>query len=207
MDSAEFFSSHFDAIPAMGIFRSQTPDETIRLCTAAWDAGIGLVEIPVQSRDALPALEAAILEGQRRGRIVGAGTITAAAQLDEVVSLGAQFTVSPGLDEDVIARSAQLGVPHLPGVATATEITRALRSGLSWLKAFPAAQLGPAWISAQLAPFPQIRFVATGGINAENAAAFLAAGCSAVAMGSAFSGPAALRSLDFLTADGGAHAH
>jgi 2-dehydro-3-deoxyphosphogluconate aldolase/(4S)-4-hydroxy-2-oxoglutarate aldolase len=75
---------------------------------------------------------------------------------------------------------------HLPGVATATEIQRALRLGLSWQKAFPASSLGPGWFTAQREPFRQVKLVATGGVSTENAAAFLKAGAAAVSLGSAF---------------------
>jgi 2-keto-3-deoxy-6-phosphogluconate aldolase len=78
------------------------------------------------------------------------------------------------------------GLPHLPGVATATEAHRALRLGLAWQKVFPAAVLGTGWIAAMRAPFPDVRFVATGGVDAANAEAFLQAGATAVAFGSSF---------------------
>jgi 2-keto-3-deoxy-6-phosphogluconate aldolase len=71
-------------------------------------------------------------------------------------------------------------------VATATEIHRAARLGLVWLKAFPAAALGPGWFAAMSGPFPQIRLVATGGVDASNAAALLDAGAAAASLGSAF---------------------
>lgn len=207
MDSADFFQTHFASMPAMGIFRNQTPEATVRLCHAAWDFGIDLVEIPVQSRDALPSLAAAVEAGRRCGRIVGAGTVTTPEQLTEVHKIGAQFTVAPGLDDDVIVQSARISLPHLPGVATATEIARAYQQGLSWLKAFPAAQLGTAWIKAQHGPFPQMNFVATGGIDTKNAQAFLAAGCSAVALGSALADLTSLASFQLFVPQGETSAH
>jgi 2-dehydro-3-deoxyphosphogluconate aldolase / (4S)-4-hydroxy-2-oxoglutarate aldolase len=193
--SAEFFEHHLGRHPVVGIFRGFGPEETVEMCERAWAFGVELVEIPVQTPDALPALRAALAEGRRQGRSVGAGTVTTAEQLAAVHALGAAFTVAPGLHPSVVAESLRLGLPHLPGVATATEIAAALGHGLSWLKAFPARQLGPGWIRAQLAPFPAVRFVATGGIDAGNAAEFLAAGCRAVAVGSALADPAALEGL------------
>jgi 2-dehydro-3-deoxyphosphogluconate aldolase/(4S)-4-hydroxy-2-oxoglutarate aldolase len=82
---------------------------------------------------------------------------------------------------------------HLPGVATATDVRRALRLGLSWQKAFPATSLGPGWFTALREPFRTVRFVATGGITAGNAAVFLKAGASAcptTSMNSLYSIPA-----------------
>ncbi|PXY27934.1 bifunctional 4-hydroxy-2-oxoglutarate aldolase/2-dehydro-3-deoxy-phosphogluconate aldolase [Prauserella muralis] len=195
MDSAEFFERHLGRHPVVGIFRGLSPDATVAMCEQAWEFGVELVEVPVQTPDALPSLRAALDAARGTGRVVGAGTVTTAEQFRAVRELGVGFTVGPGLHAEVVAASRAAGLPHLPGVATATEIAKALAEGLSWLKAFPAAQLGPGWISAQRGPFPEVRFVATGGIDAGNAATFLAAGCRGVAVGSALSDPEALAAL------------
>lgn len=80
--------------------------------------------------------------------------------------------------------SLEAGLPTLPGVATASEIQRGLDLGLSWFKAFPASALGTGWFSAMRGPFPQVRFVATGGVNIAMARAFLDAGVRVVSFGS-----------------------
>ncbi|MEV0344824.1 bifunctional 4-hydroxy-2-oxoglutarate aldolase/2-dehydro-3-deoxy-phosphogluconate aldolase [Nonomuraea sp. NPDC050680] len=199
MDAAEFFGSHLDRNPVLGIFRNLDPTATVRMCERAWASGIELIEVPVQTADALPSLRAALDAAKGSGKSVGAGTVTTAEQLAAVSELGVAFTVAPGLHPEVATESLRLGLPHLPGVATSTEIATALARGFTWLKAFPAAQLGAEWIKAQLAPFPGVRFVATGGIDASNAAAFLAAGCRGVALGSALSDPEALERLREVT--------
>ncbi|MCU1527915.1 MAG: eda [Frondihabitans sp.] len=193
--SSDFFASHLAALPVVGIFRGFDEAATVALCTRAWDAGVDLVEIPVQTDDAFPSLRAGIEAARVRGALVGAGTVTTLRQLDAVLDAGAAFVVSPGLHLAVAEECVRLGVPILPGVATATEIAAAVELGLTWLKAFPAAQLTPGWVTAQHGPFPEVRFVATGGITADNAAAFLAAGCSGVAVGSAFSSPEQIGAL------------
>jgi 2-keto-3-deoxy-6-phosphogluconate aldolase len=86
---------------------------------------------------------------------------------------------------------------HLPGVATPTDIQNVSQVGLRWLKAFPAVQLSAGWIRAVLAPFPNVCFVATGGIDAHNAGEFLDAGARVVAVGSALNDE---RQLDLLAA-------
>ena len=91
----------------------------------------------------------------------------------------------------------------LPGVATPTEIQAAVAAGLTWLKAFPAAQLGTAWFTAMAGPFPQEKFVATGGMDANNAGDFLAAGVRCVAVGSALADPTQLDRLSLLLGSGG----
>jgi len=196
MDAADFFATHLDRNPVLGIFRGLDPQDTVDMCRRAWEFGVELVEIPVQTPDAMPSLEAAVEAAAERGKSVGAGTVTTVDQLVAVREIGAEFTVAPGLHPEVVAESRRLGLPHLPGVATASEIASALAMGNTWLKAFPARQLGPGWIEAQLAPFPSVRFVATGGIDATNAADFLTAGCRAVAVGSALADPAALAALE-----------
>lgn len=195
MDPADFFAAHLGRNPVLGIFRGLDPQRTVDMCVRAWDFGVELVEIPVQTPDAMPSLRAAVAAAAERGKSVGAGTVTTVDQLVAVREIGAEFTVAPGLHPEVVAESHRIGLPHLPGVATATEIASALALGNTWLKAFPARQLGAGWITAQLAPFPSVRFVATGGIDAGNAADFLAAGCRGVAVGSALADPDALAEL------------
>ncbi|MFE7752595.1 bifunctional 4-hydroxy-2-oxoglutarate aldolase/2-dehydro-3-deoxy-phosphogluconate aldolase [Streptomyces sp. NPDC057428] len=195
MNPTEPFDELFADVRVMGIFRGSSPRETVGLCHAAWDAGVSAVEVPVQTEHAFDALAAAVAAGRERGRTVGAGTVRFPEQLGRAVELGAQFTVAPGLDLGIVRLSQEIGVPHLPGVATSTDIDTALKAGLTWLKAFPASVLGAEWVRAQLAPFPQARLVATGGMGATNAQDFLDAGCRAVAIGSAFGDPAQLTRL------------
>ncbi|WP_314325073.1 bifunctional 4-hydroxy-2-oxoglutarate aldolase/2-dehydro-3-deoxy-phosphogluconate aldolase [Paenarthrobacter ilicis] len=195
MDTTGFFESNLTPLPLLGIFRGFGPTETIELCTRAWAEGVRLVEVPVQRPDAMPSLQAAIDAAADHDGFVGAGTITTLGQLDAVLSAGASFIVSPGLHPEIARECVRRGIPQLPGVATSSEIATALDLGLTWLKAFPASELGSGWIRAQLAPFPDVNFVATGGIGALNAASFLDAGCRAVAVGSAFSTPEGIASL------------
>ncbi|MGW0711433.1 bifunctional 4-hydroxy-2-oxoglutarate aldolase/2-dehydro-3-deoxy-phosphogluconate aldolase [Streptomyces sp. NPDC002643] len=100
------------------------------------------------------------------GLAFGAGTVLTAEQAERAVAAGARFVVSPGFDATVIARCRGLGVPVVPGVATATELMRALRAGLDTAKLFPAEPLGGVgMLRALSAPFPQARFVPAGGIG------------------------------------------
>lgn len=181
----------------MVILRSYSPEDTVALCERAVEGGAGLIEVPVQAADAFPSLEAAIAWGKRNNVVIGAGTITTSALVRKVADAGAAFTVAPGWDHNVAKASADLGMAHLPGVGTATEVQAALNAGLTWLKAFPAAVLTPAWIAAMLGPFPSARFVVTGGVSLDNAQAFLDAGAVAVSLGGNFAAadPAQVRKL------------
>ena len=191
------FDSYFRHAPVMAILRGLGAQRTVELCRRAWQLGIPLIEIPVQSDANLDALSEAVAEARLSGRHVGAGTITTVDLVNHAADAGAAFTVAPGLDEQVAAASARRGLPHLPGVATATEVHRALQLGLRWQKMFPAVQLGSGWITALHAPFPAARFVATGGISTGNAGEFLQAGAAAVSLGSSFADSAddAIREL------------
>lgn len=94
--------------------------------------------------------------------------------------------MAPGWDPEVAQRSARLGLPHLPGVATASEILDAGKAGHGWMKAFPADAMGARWFAGMRGPFPGIGFVATGGIHADNAHGYLESGDSAIGVGSSF---------------------
>jgi Entner-Doudoroff aldolase len=182
--AAEFFDATLRG-RVMVILRG-TGAATVGLCEQAWSAGVELVEVPVQGENDLVALRAAVAAGASIGRPVGAGTVVTAELVEAVTEAGAAFTVAPGLDPIVAAASLARGLPHLPGVATATDVHNAQRLDLPWQKAFPASVLGTAWIRALLGPFPVVRFVATGGIDVDNARDFLNAGCRAVSLGSSF---------------------
>ncbi|MFE9453950.1 bifunctional 4-hydroxy-2-oxoglutarate aldolase/2-dehydro-3-deoxy-phosphogluconate aldolase [Streptomyces sp. NPDC006739] len=109
------------------------------------------------------------------GLTLGAGTVLTPEQAERAVAAGARFVVSPGFDEEVVAKCRELGVPVVPGIATATELMRALRAGLDTVKLFPAEPLGGlSTLRALAAPFPGTRFVPTGGIDADRVAAYLA---------------------------------
>lgn len=195
--SDDFFSRHLGAARVMAILRGYDPDRTVELCRRAWAMGVGLVEVPVQDDRSLAALQAAVEAGNGAGYPVGAGTIVSQDLVNGVRRAGASFTVAPCWDPAVASASADSGMPHLPGVASPTEIHQALRHGHHWQKLFPAGALGTDWVRAVLAPYPSVRLVATGGIDGTNAADFLAAGAAAVSLGSALSRvtPATVQSL------------
>lgn len=133
--------------------------------------GLPIAEITLRTPGALRAVkELARLPGMT----VGVGSVVRPAQVTEAVGAGASFVVTPGLSRAVLDECAACGIPVVPGTATATEILAALDHGVSTVKFFPAEQAGGgAAISALAGPFPDVRFVPTGGLNPENFLAYL----------------------------------
>lgn len=188
-------SELFGDVPLMAILRGMGAERTLAVATAAWDLGITAVEVPVQTPQDVEALRALADAARERGLQVGAGTVVTLEHVRQAADAGAAFTVSPGFDLEVVKASHDAGMPALPGVATASDVQFAMKSGLSWLKAFPASLLGARWFTAMAGPFPQAQFVATGGMDSANAASFLDAGVRVVAVGSALEDPAQLPAL------------
>lgn len=188
-------STLFGDVPLMAILRGMGAERTLAVATAAWDLGITSVEVPVQTPADVEALRLLAEAAKERGLTVGAGTVISVEHVRQAADAGAAFTVSPGFDLEVVQASHDAGMPALPGVATATDVQLAMKSGLTWLKAFPASLLGPGWFKAMAGPFPQVNFVATGGMDSTNAAQYLDAGVKVVAVGSALEDSAQLPAL------------
>jgi 2-dehydro-3-deoxyphosphogluconate aldolase/(4S)-4-hydroxy-2-oxoglutarate aldolase len=147
-------------------------EQGARLADALVAGGLPVAEITLRTAGGLDAIRA--VAANQPDVIVGAGTVTTASQVDDVVAAGARFVVSPGLSEAVVRRAQEQGIPVLPGVATPTEIMAALDLGVEVVKLFPASVVGgPSAIKAFAAPFPQLRFVPTGGVNADNLGDYL----------------------------------
>lgn len=144
------------------------------LVDALTAGGIRCAEITLRTDAGLAAVRAATAVGAA-DFVVGAGTVLTPADVDRAVDAGAEFLVSPGFDDAVVSRAAYHGVGVVPGVATATEVQRALGAGLVQLKLFPAGALGGlATIEALAGPFPNVRFLPSGGVSPANATEYLA---------------------------------
>lgn len=192
MDSDAWFDERFGGSRTLVIARGLGAPATLALAEQVWAAGVPLFEVPIQTPADIEALRAVAAAAAARGLAVGAGTVVLPEQVAVARDAGAAFVVSPGLDDEVVRACLDAGLAVLPGVATPSEVQRALRLGLRWVKAFPAAQLGTGWFRAMRAPFPDVRLVATGGITPDNADEYLAAGARAAAFGSGLTEPGQL---------------
>lgn len=148
-------------------------DEAVKASKAMIAGGVDVVEITFRTEAAADAVAAVSQECPEM--LVGAGTILTAEQAEEAFRCGAQFIVSPGLGKDVIEWCLANEVPVYPGAVTPTEITEAIvKYGLNTIKYFPAGLYGGiAGMKALAGPFGGIRFMPTGGVNAENLEEYL----------------------------------
>lgn len=134
--------------------------------------GIRVAEVTFRTAAAADAIRR--MTAAEPSLLVGAGTVLTPAQVDQAVDAGARFIVSPGLDAAVVRRAQHHGLAVYPGAVTPSEIMAALDLGLTTLKFFPAqAYGGPAALTALGAPFPQVRFIPTGGVGAANLGEYL----------------------------------
>jgi 2-dehydro-3-deoxyphosphogalactonate aldolase len=181
-----------DVLRRTGLFailRGVGPAEVAEIGAAVFAAGIRIIEVPLGSPDSLPSLR--ILRSALPAEcVVGAGTVTSPAQIEDVRQAGGELIVMPHSDPEVIraAKSAHLVVA--PGVATPTEAFAALAAGADVLKLFPAELLGPAVLKAWRVVLPAgTPLVPVGGITPEKLAGFVAAGATGAGLGSALYRP------------------
>lgn len=142
------------------------------LARALFDGGIKIIEITYRTAAASKAISAVSADCPEI--LAGAGTVTEISQAKEAIACGAKFIVSPGTNMEIVDYCKERGIAVVPGVATPTEIARAVLEGCEVLKFFPAELFGgPAFLDAMGGPFPQVKFIPTGGISAENAPLYL----------------------------------
>ncbi|MFW2339063.1 MAG: bifunctional 4-hydroxy-2-oxoglutarate aldolase/2-dehydro-3-deoxy-phosphogluconate aldolase [Acidimicrobiia bacterium] len=178
------------AIPGsrlIAVFRGLHPDRVVAVADVLDRAGIGVLEVTMDS----PVAERSIERLASRS-VVGAGTVMNVAEAEAAVAAGAAFLVSPHTDLDVVEWAVDRGVPVLPGAFTPTEIMVAWNAGAAAVKVFPASVAGPGLLKAVGGPMAGIPLIPTGGVTAENAAAYLEAGAIAVGLGGWLTGHADL---------------
>lgn len=146
--------------------------DTIHMLQALKDGGINCAEITYRTACAKEAIEIAVNNFPDMN--IGAGTVISAEQCLDALNLGVKFIVSPGLSVEVAELCKANGIPYFPGCATPTEIMQAISLGLDVIKFFPADVYGGLKaLKALSAPFPQVKFIPTGGVNLDNLKEFL----------------------------------
>jgi 2-dehydro-3-deoxyphosphogluconate aldolase/(4S)-4-hydroxy-2-oxoglutarate aldolase len=168
----------------------------VPLAHALLEGGIDVMEITLRSGVALQAIEAVARAVPQMH--LGAGTVTRAAEVPQVIAAGATFALSPGCSDALVEAVRSASLPFIPGVMTPSEVMRARDLGFTLMKLFPAAQAGGiAMLKALGAPLPDVRFCPTGGVSTENLRAMLTLPNVAMAGGSWLTPADALRDGDW----------
>lgn len=163
----------------IAVARSQDAGTAAVLLDALQRGGVSVLEVTVEAESGFAAMSA-VAGGDAT---IGAGTITTVAKAERAVDAGAEFLVTPHLDETLLDWSQRNGVPLIPGGLTPTEIASAWSHGPPAVKLFPASLGGPGYLRSLLGPYPGLRLIPTGGVDATNVAEYLAAGALAVGVG------------------------
>jgi 2-dehydro-3-deoxyphosphogluconate aldolase / (4S)-4-hydroxy-2-oxoglutarate aldolase len=191
--SIEDVVSRIGEIGIIPVVRASSVEEANRAVEAICAGGIPVVEITMTVPNAVSVIRE--LVQRRTGDVlIGAGTVTNADQAESCLRAGAQFLVSPGLAVSVLSVARANAKLAIPGALTPTELMNAQEHGARLVKIFPCGNVGgPKYLKSLKAPFPQSSLIPTGGVNAANAAEFIAAGAFALGVGADLVDVAALR--------------
>lgn len=169
----------------IAIGRNVPMADVARIGEALVAGGVHVIELTLNEPEsaALASIEALARSADDLGVLVGAGTVLSVAAAQRAVDAGARFIVSPHTDREVVGWCATNDVPSFPGALSPTEILGAWQAGASAVKLFPASAVGPSYLKQLAGPLPSIPIVPTGGVSAETAGDWIAAGGVAVGMG------------------------
>lgn len=172
----------------IAIVRGVDGSSVLKTAQALYEGGIRLVEVTFNQKD--PSSWCQTAEAIRSIRtemgdkmLVGAGTVTSPELVQMAADAGAMYIISPDTDVEVIKKTRELGLVSMPGAYTATEAKQAHKAGADFVKLFPCIEGAPAYLKALCAPLNHIKFLAVGGVNADNAATFLRSGAVGVGVG------------------------
>lgn len=179
----KFSPELFNRIPVVGILRNVPPLTVPTLARYYSEAGLTTLEVTMNSDEALTTITRLVQDFGGKLNI-GAGTVCTLEDLDKALAAGAQFIVTPILQEEVIRACVQQQVPVFPGAYSPTEIYKAWHLGATMVKVFPATKLGASYIKEVLAPMSYLKLLPTGGVAPDNFTAFLKAGAAGLGMGS-----------------------
>jgi 2-dehydro-3-deoxyphosphogalactonate aldolase len=177
------------APPVVAILRGVKPDEVVAIGEALVDAGIRLIEVPLNSPDPFDGIRL-LVDAVGDRALCGAGTVLTPEDVESVREAGGRLIVTPNTNPAVIARAVALGMEPMPGFATPTEAFAAYAAGARRLKLFPAAGFGTGYLKAIREVLPRdARTWAVGGTGAANFAEWRAAGAEGIGVGGALYRP------------------
>jgi len=179
----------------VAVVRLARERDGLPVATALVEGGVRAIEITITTPGATRLIETISREIPQA--IVGAGSILSCDDVDRCLAAGARFLVGPVLNEQVLTYALDQGAPFSPGTFTPSEAYRAWELGSRLVKVFPAARLGPKYVSDLKAPMPFLRLMPTGGVSSESAKAFLDAGADVLGAGSWLTPRAAVEAGDY----------
>jgi 2-dehydro-3-deoxyphosphogalactonate aldolase len=183
MSARELLLRHLGECPLVGIIRGVTPDEAEAIGDAIYEAGIRIIEVPLNSPDPLNSIGRLT---KRFGEqvLVGAGTVLDPADVARIRDVGGRIIVSPDTNVEVIATTARAGLVAAPGFFTPSEAFAAIRAGASGLKLFPAEAATAAVLKSQLAVIPkEVPIMVVGGVKPDSMRPWLEAGAAGFGLG------------------------
>ena len=179
---------------AVTVVRASQPFDVAPLVSALGTAGLRAVELTLTTPGILARLRCAAIDD---GAVVGVGTVLTAHDAEAAIDAGARFLVTPAVREAVAGVAAAHNVPVIMGAYTPTEVIAAVDLGAAAIKIFPARAAGPDYLRDLQGPFPGLTLIPSGGINAGNAASYLAAGATAVTAGTDVVAPDLVQTADW----------
>jgi 2-dehydro-3-deoxyphosphogalactonate aldolase len=184
MNPNEDFRRHLDACPLVAILRGVTPGEAEAIGAALFDAGIRIIEVPLNSPDPLASIRR-LADSLGDRALVGAGTVLDPGQVAEVQSAGGRLVVSPNTNPAVIRAAVAAGMVSSPGYFTPSEAFAAIDAGAHALKLFPAEAASPAVVCAPKAVLPKdIPLIVVGGVRPDTMQPWREAGADGFGLGS-----------------------
>lgn len=184
MDAQSLFRSCFLACPLIAIIRGVQPDEVVAVGDALFEAGIRIIEVPLNSPSPIESItRLAARFGDRA--MIGAGTVLQPDQVQKVAEAGGRIIVSPSVNAAVIEATVKAGLFSAPGFFTPSEAFAAIDAGAHALKLFPAEAASPAMVKAQRAVLPSaIPLIIVGGVTSQGMLPYLEAGADGFGLGS-----------------------
>ena len=174
----------------IAVVRAENADQGIRICRAVKEGGIQAIEVTLTVPGAIDVIRALREETKPADILLGAGTVLDPETARAAILAGADFIVSPILNEEMVRLCNRYQKICIPGAMTATEVVKAMEAGADLIKLFPGSAFGPDIVKAIKGPLPQANIIPTGGVSLENVAQWIRNGCVAVGVGGELTGGA-----------------
>lgn len=175
--------------PVLAVLRADHADEYAPVIDSLAKGGVCSIEVTLSTAGVMERLPSLIMEFGNDVEI-GVGTVTTVSEAEDALDAGARFLITPVTDMEIVSVAVDRNVPVFPGGLTPTELFAGWKTGATAVKVFPAATVGPGYISQLRGPFPDMEIVPSGGVAIDDTGAWIAAGALAVSLGGPLLGDA-----------------